>query len=82
MESYSPEVLSQWMEYKDVMIELNKRGLKPAVIYPAGHCLMLPSKARKSMNEYTLIIFTGQRMWLFTNLVNRLLSLENYVTYW
>lgn len=34
LENYSPEVLSQWAEYKYVMAELYKRGLKPALLYP------------------------------------------------
>lgn len=35
VEDYSPEVISQRTEYKDVMAELYKLGLKPALIYPA-----------------------------------------------
>lgn len=35
VEDYSPEVISQRAEYKDIMAELYKLGLKPALIYPA-----------------------------------------------
>lgn len=47
VEDYSPEILNQRAEYKDVMAELYKLGLKPALLYPARLRLTLSSGIRK-----------------------------------
>uniref|UniRef100_A0A087XXS5 L1 transposable element RRM domain-containing protein n=1 Tax=Poecilia formosa TaxID=48698 RepID=A0A087XXS5_POEFO len=39
VEDYSPDVLAQRAEYKDIMVELYKWGLKPALLFPA--CLRI-----------------------------------------
>lgn len=46
VEDYSPKVLNQRAEYRDIMAELYKLGLKPALIYPAQLCLRLSGGAR------------------------------------
>lgn len=47
VEDYSPEVVSQRAEYKDVMSELYNRGLKPSLLYPARLRITLPSGDKK-----------------------------------
>ncbi|KAK7929596.1 hypothetical protein WMY93_005991 [Mugilogobius chulae] len=47
VEDYSAEVMSQRVQYRDVMAELYKRGLKPALLYPARLRLTLPSGTKK-----------------------------------
>ena len=47
VEDYSAEIMSQRVQYKDVMAELYTRGFKPALLYPARLRLMLPSGAKK-----------------------------------
>lgn len=47
LEDYSPEVLNRRAEYKDVMATLYKRGLKPALLFPARLRLTLPDGGRK-----------------------------------
>jgi len=45
VEDYSPEVLST--EYKDIMMELDKRGLQPTLLFSARLRITQPSGARK-----------------------------------
>lgn len=47
VEDYSPEVANQRAEYRDIMSELYKLGLKPALLYPARLRLTLPNGTRK-----------------------------------
>lgn len=47
VEDYSAEIVSQRARYRDVMAGLYKRGLKPALLYPARLRITLPSGARK-----------------------------------
>uniref|UniRef100_A0A672FSR4 L1 transposable element RRM domain-containing protein n=1 Tax=Salarias fasciatus TaxID=181472 RepID=A0A672FSR4_SALFA len=51
VEDYSAEVMSQRARYRDVMVELYRRGLKPALLYPARLRLTLPSRAKKWINS-------------------------------
>lgn len=46
-EDYCPEVLKLRAEYKDVMSSLYKRGLKPALLYPARLRITLPNGEKK-----------------------------------
>lgn len=47
VEDFGPEIVNQRAEYKEVMAELYKRGLKPALLYPARLRLTLQNGARK-----------------------------------
>lgn len=47
VEDYSPEVLSQRAEYREVMADLYKRGLKPSLLYPARLRITLPDGDKK-----------------------------------
>lgn len=47
VEDYSPEVANLRAEYRDVMAELYRLGLKPALLYPARLRLTLSGGARK-----------------------------------
>lgn len=40
-EDYSPDVLKLRSEFKDAMAELYKRGLRPALLFPAKLCITL-----------------------------------------
>ena len=51
VEDYSPEVQSQRAEYRDVMAELYRLGLKLALLYPARLRLTLSGGARKWINS-------------------------------
>ncbi|CAI5638889.1 unnamed protein product [Oreochromis niloticus] len=54
VEDYSPEVLNQRAQYKDIMSELYGRGLRPALLFPARLRITQASGARKffsSMDE-------------------------------
>lgn len=51
VEDYSPDVLAQRAEYKDTMAELYKRGLKPALLFPARLRITQPSGARKFLGS-------------------------------
>lgn len=44
---YCPEVLKLCAEYKDVMSSLYKRGLKPALLFPARLRITLPNSEKK-----------------------------------
>ncbi|KAL0150935.1 hypothetical protein M9458_053747, partial [Cirrhinus mrigala] len=46
-EHYCPEVLKLCAKYKDVMSSLYKRGLKPALLYPARLQITLPNGEKK-----------------------------------
>lgn len=46
VEDYSPDVLQQQTKYKDVMAELYKQGLRPALLYPARLRITLPDGKR------------------------------------
>lgn len=41
IEDYNPEVLNQHVEYKDIMAELYKQGLQPALHCTARLCITL-----------------------------------------
>ncbi|CAL9701054.1 unnamed protein product [Knipowitschia caucasica] len=43
VEDYSAEVVSQRAQYRDVMAELYKQGMKPALLFPARLRITLPS---------------------------------------
>lgn len=47
VDDYSPEVLSQRVEYREVMADLYNRGLKPSLLYPARLCITLPDGDKK-----------------------------------
>ncbi|KAI9546157.1 hypothetical protein NQZ68_029392 [Dissostichus eleginoides] len=64
LEDYSPEVMSQRVEYKDTMAELYKLGLKPALLFPAQLRLTLSGGGRKwigSVEEAKKYIATLQK---------------------
>lgn len=50
MEDYSAEVMTQRAQYREVMAELYKRDMKPALLYPARLRLTLPSGDKKWIN--------------------------------
>lgn len=50
-EDYSPDVLKLRSEFKDAMAELYKRGLRPALLFPAKLRITLPN---------------GEKLWLLT----------------
>lgn len=47
VEDYCPEVLSQRAEYREVMADLYKRGLRPSLLYPARLRITLSSGDKK-----------------------------------
>lgn len=51
VEDYSPEVLSQCAEYKDVMSDLYKCGFMPSLLFPARLRITLPNGTRKFMGS-------------------------------
>lgn len=50
-EDYCPEVLKLRAEYKEVMSSLYKRGLRPALLYPARLRITLPNGERKWLSS-------------------------------
>uniref|UniRef100_A0AAV2JXV0 Transposase n=1 Tax=Knipowitschia caucasica TaxID=637954 RepID=A0AAV2JXV0_KNICA len=51
VEDYSAEVVSQRAQYRDVMAELYKQGMKPALLFPAQLRITLPSGNKKWMSS-------------------------------
>ncbi|CAL8360660.1 unnamed protein product [Merluccius merluccius] len=52
-EDYSGDVLKQQAEYKDVMVELYKRGLRPSLLFLAKLCITLQSGEKKWLTSVT-----------------------------
>ncbi|XP_062925184.1 cAMP responsive element modulator b [Mobula hypostoma] len=51
VEDYSPEVLSLRPEYREVMMELYNRELRPSLLYPARLRITLPSSDKKWLHS-------------------------------
>lgn len=52
-EDYSADVLKQRAEYKEVMAELYKRGLRPSLLFPAKLRITLQSGEKKWLTSVT-----------------------------
>lgn len=55
-EDYSADVLKQRAEYKDVMAELYKRGLRPSLLFPAKLRITLQSGEKKWLTSVTEVL--------------------------
>nr|XP_021325841.1 uncharacterized protein LOC550357 isoform X3 [Danio rerio] len=53
-EDYSPDVLKLRSEFKDAMAELYKRGLRPALLFPAKLRITLPNATTGGMSGYQM----------------------------